>query len=118
MKETRKPHTSLISWNSGQIYRHSIVFVLTCLSSQHPTIQGRSPRQRRQSHGRRGLAYQRAHVDVSPEPCSQSASSRHKEGEGSNKTLLQNQESGGEDVAKQEDTLGGADGEVHSEKSG
>ncbi|XP_042563927.1 protein phosphatase Slingshot homolog isoform X2 [Clupea harengus] len=85
---------------------------------EHPTIQGRSPRQRRQSHGRRGLAYQRAHVDVSPEPCSQSASSRHKEGEGSNKTLLQNQESGGEDVAKQEDTLGGADGEVHSEKSG
>ncbi|KTF91979.1 hypothetical protein cypCar_00018575 [Cyprinus carpio] len=29
-----------------------------------------SPAQRRQSHGRRGLAHQRAHVDVSPEPSS------------------------------------------------
>ncbi|KAJ8015747.1 hypothetical protein DPEC_G00029360 [Dallia pectoralis] len=34
----------------------------------------RSPGQRRRSHGRKGLMYQRAHVDVSPEPGSLSES--------------------------------------------
>ncbi|KAI1888213.1 hypothetical protein AGOR_G00182700 [Albula goreensis] len=46
--------------------------------------QRRSPGQRRrvQSHGRKGLVHQRAHVDISPEPRSQLACKERQEGVG------------------------------------
>ncbi|XP_041916813.1 protein phosphatase Slingshot homolog 3 [Alosa sapidissima] len=88
-----------------------------CSDKELSAVQRRSPGQRRRSHGRRALAYQRAHVDVSPEPISLSARSKQQEGEGSKKTLLKDQEGGGEDVGKREEPTGGAIGGVDSEKS-
>ncbi|XP_062406017.1 protein phosphatase Slingshot homolog 3 isoform X2 [Sardina pilchardus] len=88
-----------------------------CSDKELSAVQRRSPSQRRRSHGRRALAHQRAHVDVSPEPSSLSAHSKQQEGEGSKKTLLKDQEGGGENVGKREDPTGGAIGGVDSEKS-
>ncbi|KAL2088281.1 hypothetical protein ACEWY4_015180 [Coilia grayii] len=77
-------------------------------------IQRRSPGPRRRSHGRRCLTHQHALVDMSPEPRSQSGGSRQQEGEASHKTGPKGPDSGGENVGKQQDTVG--DGQ--SEKSG
>lgn len=44
-----------------------------------PVCQRLSPAQRRRSHGRRGLTYQRTHVDVSPEPSSRQSQNAHQD---------------------------------------
>ncbi|XP_063044093.1 protein phosphatase Slingshot homolog 3 [Engraulis encrasicolus] len=79
-------------------------------------IQRRSPGPRRRSHGRRCLTHQQALVDVSPEPRSQSGTSKQQqqqEGAGSHKTGAKCPESGGESAGKQDSA-----GDGQSEKSG
>ncbi|XP_036406759.1 protein phosphatase Slingshot homolog 3 [Megalops cyprinoides] len=75
--------------------------------------QRRSPGQRRrgQAQGRKGLVHQRAHVDVSPEPRSQSERRGVREEEGAGQSLL-GSGGGGEEQHCME---GGADGGEEAE---
>ncbi|XP_028816413.1 protein phosphatase Slingshot homolog [Denticeps clupeoides] len=62
-------------------------------------IQRRSPGQRRRCQSRKGLIHQRAHVDVSPEPFSQSGNAK-RPGEESNIAVTKESKNEGECVEK------------------